>query len=361
VRTLPGRAPAGAGFAEATPANSAQPASDGFPPSFLGLDPPEHDRLRRMTMRHFGPPHSPQRVDSLMPKVYELSAGLVDRFSDQGGVVDLVDDFAYPLPVAVICELLGVPPDDEPRFRHWVEVLVDTLDGLSSSTRTAARDEAARYIEGLIDAHRRAPGDDLLSAMVTDPDPLPDDQLVSTALTLLVAGHETTVNLIANGMLTFLREPRLLDRLRAEPSLVIPAVEELLRYDPPVQFLPWRSTLDDVEVAGVTIPKGSPVTLLLASGSRDPAHVPDPDRFDPSRPGLEHLGFGGGVHYCFGAPLARIETQIALLELARRMVRPRLVLDPPPYRPSPILRGPRHLVVEVEEVLPRTRMTAAVG
>jgi cytochrome P450 len=209
--------------------------------------------------------------------------------------------------------------------------------------------------------HRRAPGDDLLSALVTDPDPLPDDQLVSTALTLLVAGHETTVNLITNGMLTFLRQPWLLDRLRSTPSTVIPAVEELLRYDPPVQFLPWRSTLDDVEVAGVTIPKGSPVTLVLASGSRDPAHVADPDRFDPDRVGLEHLGFGGGVHYCFGAPLARIEAQIALLALAQRMVRPRLVHDPPPYRPSPILRGPRHLVVEVEQVLPRTRMTAAAG
>jgi cytochrome P450 len=187
-------------------------------------------------------------------------------------------------------------------------------------------------------------------------------ELLSSAVLLLVAGHETTVNLIANGVLTLLRHPQVLDRLRAEPELSIHLVEELLRYEPPVQFLPNRSALDDIEIAGTTIPKGSRVILVLAAGSRDPDHVHDPDRFDPDRfdPdrfGLardrdQHLGLGGGIHYCFGAPLARLETQIALSELARRLVNPRLVVDPPPYRENAVLRGPRHLQVAIDGIAP---------
>jgi cytochrome P450 len=171
---------------------------------------------------------------------------------------------------------------------------------------------------------------------------------------LLVAGHETTVNLITNGLLTLLRHPQVLDRLREcnEPYLGARVVEELLRYEPPVQYLPNRNALDDIEVAGTTIPQGSLVNLVLASASRDPDVVPDPDRFDPDREHNEHMGFGGGVHYCFGAPLARPETQIALTELARRLENPRLVDDPPPYRSNPFLRGPRHLVVEIDGVRP---------
>ena len=206
------------------------------------------------------------------------------------------------------------------------------------------------------------PGDDLLSGLLSGDGPeapMTREEVLSNAALLLVAGHETTVNLITNGMLTLLRHPEVLDRLRRgdEPDLVARVVEELLRYEPPVQFLPNRNTLDDIEVAGTTIPKGSPVTLVLAAGSRDPAHVPDPDRFDPDREHNEHLGFGGGIHYCFGAPLARPETQIALTELARRLENPRLVDDPPPYRPNPILRGPRHLLVEFDGVGPARAMT----
>ncbi len=176
--------------------------------------------------------------------------------------------------------------------------------------------------------------------------------VMSTAVLLLIAGHETTINLIANGMLTFLRHPDLLERLRADPGLIVPAVEELLRYEPPVHFLSSRVALDDITIAGVTIPAGAPVVLALAAGSRDPAHVSDPGRFDPYRLRNEHLGFGGGVHYCFGAPLARLEGQIMLTELVRRLRAPRLVTDPPPYRPSPVLRGPRHLLVEYDGVEP---------
>jgi cytochrome P450 len=166
---------------------------------------------------------------------------------------------------------------------------------------------------------------------------------------LLIAGHETTVNLITNGMLTLLRHPDTLERLRREPDLIITLVEEVLRFEPPVQFR-TRTTLTDVEVAGVTIPRGATVVLMLASGSRDPRRFPDADQFVPDRTDNTHLGFGGGIHYCVGAPLARIEAHIALGELARRLAAPRLVDDPPPYRENASLRGPRHLMVAFERL-----------
>ena len=188
----------------------------------------------------------------------------------------------------------------------------------------------------------------MLSAYVEDEGPdgrLTQPELMATAVLLLIAGHETTVNLITNGTLTLLRHPEWLERLRREPALMPRAVEELLRYEPPVQMLPLRTPLADVHVAGTTIPQGAPLILVLASGSRDPVRFDDPDRFDPTREDNQHLGFGSGVHNCFGAPLARLETQIALTELLEHLGDARLVEDPPPYRRSPILRGPRHLPV----------------
>ncbi|WFR71543.1 cytochrome P450 [Prescottella defluvii] len=226
---------------------------------------------------------------------------------------------------------------------------------ITTAEQQRARREAVvalrEYLGALVAVRRETPGTDLLSGFVADdgPDHWTDDgELLATAALLLVAGHETTVNLVANGMLTLLRHPDALDRLRSEPDFAIRMVEELLRYEPPVQLVSWRTPLEDVEVAGVRIPAGVPVTLLLASGNRDPAHIDDPELFVPDRPTIEHLGFGGGIHYCFGAPLARLEAQIALTEMARRFDRPRLVVDPPPYRPSPVLRGPRHLRVDVD-------------
>ncbi|MGY1640109.1 cytochrome P450 [Geodermatophilus sp. SYSU D00703] len=342
----------------------------GLPPAFIRTDPPEHDRLRRIVNRHFGPPHTPGRVDGMEPDLRRKVTGLIDGLAGRTEV-DIVDQFAYPFPVTVICELLGVPREDEPRFHGWAQALVDALDPGAGDPdeqqrrRTAATRELGLYLAGLVDAHRGSPGADLLSALATEDGPegrLTDVELLTSAVLLLVAGHETTVNLITNGVLTLLRNPEVLERLRREPELAIHLVEELLRFEPPVQFLPNRAALDDIEIAGTTIPKGARVVLVLAAGSRDPEHVHDPerfdpDRFDPDRFGLardrdQHLGFGGGVHYCFGAPLARLETQIALAELARRLVNPRLVVDPPPYRTSPVLRGPRHLPVAIDGVLP---------
>jgi cytochrome P450 len=195
----------------------------------------------------------------------------------------------------------------------------------------------------------------MLSGLVTDDGPegrLSRGELMTNAALLLVAGHETTVNLITNGMLTLLRHPDILQRLRRQPDLAIGVVEELLRYEPPVHILSNRAALDDINIAGTTIPRGAPITFVLAAGSRDPDQLADPDRFDPDRQNLEHLGFGGGIHYCFGAPLARPEAKIALTELARRLENPHLVTDPPPYRPNPTLRGPRHLPAAFDRITP---------
>ncbi|GAA3690285.1 cytochrome P450 [Nonomuraea antimicrobica] len=338
----------------------AAPEEPGLPLDFIRRDPPEHDRLRELANRPFGPPHSPGRVEGMRPWLAEVTDALIDDL-EGGHRADLVDDFAYPLPVTAICRLLGVPREDEPRFHHWADTIIETGDPTTGPFAERQRRrrrigaEVGEYLGRLADAHVRRPGDDLMSALLTGTGPgapMSRADVLSTGVLLLVAGHETTVNLIANGMLTLLRHPDVLDRLRHEPDLITPLVEELLRYEPPVHLLTSRSTLADIDLAGTTIPKGSPVTLALAAADRDPGRFPDPDRFDPDRADNRHLGFGSGVHYCYGAPLARVEAQIALSALARRLVNPRLVTDPPPYRPSPTLRGPRHLLVDYDAVVP---------
>ncbi|MER6139454.1 cytochrome P450 [Streptomyces sparsogenes] len=330
-----------------------------LPPSFLRLDPPEHDRLRRMAMYPFGPPHTPRRIHDMRGELARIVTGLVDGFEGRDRI-DLVDDFAYPFPVTVICRLLGVPRADEPLFHAWADTIVSGADpdpdADAAERRGAvrrARTELAMYMSELIEERRRAPGEDMLSSLVHGDGPdgrMAHSELVSTAALLLIAGHETTVNLITNGMLTLLRHPDVLKRLHDDPRLAVPLVEEVLRYEPPVQLLPQRTPLTDIDIAGVTIPKGASVWLILASGNRDPRRFPDPDRFDPDRRDNQHLGFGSGIHICFGAPLARLEAQLALAELARRLENPRLLEDPPPYRRNAVLRGPRHLSVGFDGV-----------
>jgi cytochrome P450 len=269
--------------------------------------------------------------------------------------------------VTAICQLLGVPREDQPRFRHWADAIIENVDPTTGPfeqrmrRRGQVQAELGQYLNGLAEAHARKPGEDLISGLLTDTGPhgpMSREDLLSTAALLLVAGHETTVNLITNGMLTLLRHPGVLDRVRHEPGLVTGLVEELLRYEPPVQLLPTRTALADIDIAGTTIPQGSPLALVFAAGNRDPGRFPDPDRFDPDRTDNQHLGFGGGIHYCFGAPLARVEAQVALPELARRLVNPGLVADPPPYRPNPVLRGPRHLHVDFDAIAPPAQEAA---
>ncbi|MEV6117337.1 cytochrome P450 [Streptomyces sp. NPDC052109] len=329
------------------------PEATGLPPSFIRLDPPEHDRLRRIANSSFGPPHRPRRIDDMRGDMRETVSGLIDGFGD-ARQIDLVDQFAYPFPVTMICRLLGVPREDEPSFRAWVDPIVAGLDPdtrtSADSERTAqeARLQLGLCLNGLVEQRAREPRDDMLSDLVDSRGPegaMTTMEVLSTAVLLLIAGHETTVNLITNGMLTLLRHPEVLQRLRDEPGLSVRIVEELLRYEPPVQLLPQRTCIADIEVRGVTIPKGSPIWLVLAAGNRDPERFKDPERFDPDRQDIQHLGFGSGIHSCFGAPLARLEAQTALSELARRLENPRLVEDPPPYRQNAVLRGPRNLNV----------------
>jgi cytochrome P450 len=328
----------------------------GIPVAFIGLDDPEHERLRAIAMRPFGPPHSASRIDAMHGEITSITEELIDALQGRNRI-DLVEDFAYPLPVTVICRLLGVPREDERRFQAWSEAVIAGFDPTPGSdpaererAAVTARMAVGQYLGELADNRRGKPSDDMLAAFVNDAGPeggFTRPELMSAAVLLLIAGHETTVNLITNGILTLLRHPEALERLRREPGLMPRAVEELLRYEPPVQLLQSRTALTDVEVSGVTVPKGAPLILVLASGSRDPTRFHDPDRFDPARRDNQHFGFGGGVHLCFGAPLARIEAQIALTALTRRLQDPRLLQDPPPYRRSPILRGPRHLPLEI--------------
>ena len=322
-------------------------AAGGGAGAFIGMDPPEHDRLRRLATSHF------EQSETVRSDMLGTATGLIDRMRGRKQI-DLVDDFAYPLPVAVICQQLGVPHEDEPRFHPWAEAIITALDPRPGQQAAAAQASAEmnQYMAGLVERFRTEPGTGLLSGLAAE-DGLSTADVVATGRLLLIAGHETTVNLITNGMLTLLRHPYVLDRLRHEPDLVIPLVEELLRYEPPVQLNPKYTTLDDVDVADVTIPKGSRLLLALAAANRDPNRFADPERFEPERENNEHLGFFTGIHYCFGAGLARQEAQVALTELARRLDNPRLLRDPPPYRPNPTLRGPRHLPIEIDGINPQ--------
>ncbi|MCJ2022448.1 cytochrome P450 [Methylobacterium sp. E-065] len=314
-------------------------------------DPPDHDTLRGFVMKEF----TIARVRDSHAKVAALVDALIDKCRGRDRVC-LVDDLSYPLPVAVVCELLGVPEADEAQFHAWAIRLATALepdarhDEAGRREITATFDAISGYMRRLIRAKRRHPADDMLSGLAARGDrknpAMGDIDLISTAILLLVAGHETTVNLITNGMLTLLRHPEELEKLKADPERAPRVIEEMLRYEPPVHFR-TRKTLGAIEVAGTTIPAGSSVVLLFAAGNRDPARFAHPDRFDPDRPDNQHFGFGGGLHYCVGAPLARIEAEIALVALCRRLVAPRLLDDPPPYRPGASLRGPENLAIAI--------------
>ena len=309
-------------------------------------DPPDHDALRAIVMEQFTIP----RVRGVHRDVQGIVDDLIDKLRDREEIC-LVEDFSYPLPVMVICRMLGVPEEDEAQFQEWASVLATALEPDSRGDEeqrhatATAFDAISDYMRGLIKEKRKTPADDMLSGLANPESGKPsmgDIDLIATAILLLVAGHETTVNLITNGMLTLIRHPGELEKLRDDPERAPRLIEELLRYEPPVHFR-TRKALGDIDVAGVTIPAGSPIVLLFAAGNRDPARFADPDRFDPDRADNQHFGFGGGLHYCLGAPLARIETEIALNALVRRLVAPRLLEDPPPYRPGASLRGPEKL------------------
>ena len=326
--------------------------------SFLSLDPPDHTPLRRLVSKAF----TARLVERLRPRVAELVDELLAGVS---GEADLIAALAWPLPVAMISELLGVPPEDKSRFKAWSDALARGLDPDfilppgEIAQRERARDEFVGYFRTLV-ARRRAAasgdgasGDgasgDLLGALVAvsdQGDVLSEAELLATCILVLVAGHETTVNLIGNGALALLRHPGQLDWFRTHPEAAASAVEELLRYDPPVQ-LTARSALEDVELAGHRIERGQVVLLLLGAANRDPGVFPDPDRLDLTRAPERHLAFGLGIHYCLGAPLARLEGQIALTKLFQREVS---LAGEVSYRDNLILRGLATLPVTIGPV-----------
>ncbi|MFF0837978.1 cytochrome P450 [Streptomyces sp. NPDC003344] len=354
--------PAGAQAAGAEPA--AEPIREALTePNIITCDPPEHDRDRRTMMPHFaGPPQAPHLISDLEPDIRRLVDGLLDDMRGRTRI-DAVDDFAYPLPVTVICKVLGVPLEDEPRFHHWIETALDALDfgpeaaseeirSRQAGGRQAVR-EFGRFAAGLLDRYAREPGPGMLSALVNEDGAegrMSKGVLVSNALLLIFAGHETTVNLIAHSVLTLLRHPDALEKLRRRPELIVPGVEELLRFESSVQFWHTRSAVEDIDIAGTTIPKGAPIFLAYGSANRDPQRFTDPDTLDLERPDNQHLGFSQGIHFCFGAPLARLEVQVAVGEFVRRVQNPRLVQDPPPYRHNQIFRGPRHVLVDIDGI-----------
>jgi len=324
----------------------------------LNADPPDHTRLRRLVQKAF----TPGRVAALRPRIEAITGALLDAMAGGGsggdgdagdspdGAIDLIAAFAFPLPMTVICELLGIPDGDREEFKTWSQVIL-------SSTATFDEYRAAggamyAYFTALLADKRAAPADDLLSALITardSGDSLDEPELLAMIFLLLVAGHETTVNLIATGTLALLTHPAEFARLRSDPSLLPGAVEELLRYANPLNHATDRYAPASLEVGGVLIPAGEPVLVVTSSANRDPARFPDPDRLDVGRDASGHVAFGHGIHYCVGAPLARLEGEIAFGSLLARFPSLSLAADPASlrWRPSSLIHGLETLPVRL--------------
>lgn len=311
----------------------------------LGTDPPDHTRLRSLVAKAF----TPSRIEGLRPRIKALAEELIDKVEGRGEM-DIVADFAYLLPVTVIAELLGVPLEDHPRFRAWTAtIMTPAVDGNMDGIR-AAGFEFFNYFMGLIEMRRVAPQDDLISALVAAEeggDKLNGQELIGMLFVLLVAGHETTVNLISNGTLALLDFPQERERLEKDPSLLESAIEEMLRYCGPVETSTTRFALEDVTIRDTHIKRGDVVLVSLLSASHDETRFPEAGRFDIGRKPNKHIAFGYGLHFCLGAPLARMEGAVAFEVLLRRLPGLRLAAkrDELEFHPSLLLHSVRKLPV----------------
>jgi cytochrome P450 len=324
------------------------PVMEALSRNMLDMDPPDHQRLRSLVSKAF----TPRLIKRLRPRVQAIAAGLLDAVQDRGEM-DLIDDYAFPLPITVIAELLGVPAEDRDSFREWSDAAVsgNTTQEHLEKVLIPHMQAFTDYLHALFEEKRKNPKDDLVSALLRAEeagDKLSEDELLGMVFLLLVAGHETTVNLIGNGVLALLQHPDQLQKLKDDPSLIKPAVEELLRYDGPVETSTERFAREDVRIGETVIPRGEMVLVVLAAADHDPERFADPDELDITRVDNRHLAFGKGIHHCLGAPLARMEGQIAISTLLARMPDLRLKGSPESlsWRPGLTLRGLRGLPLE---------------
>jgi unspecific monooxygenase len=314
--------------------------------SLMEKEPPEHTRLRALVNKAF----TPARVEALRPHVTKIAHHLIDRVQERGEM-DLLADFAEPLPVTVIAELLGVPPEKQQFLRPWSHAIVAMYE-LSPGAEEARRAnqavaEFSEFLKELIAQRRAVRRPDLITALVEaeeDGNVLSEEELIATCILMLNAGHEATVNAITNGMLAFFQNPEQDHLLKRSPELYKTAVEEIIRYDTPLQLF-RRWVREEMDYKGFHFSKGDQLALLYAAANRDPARFPNPHRFEITRQENPHLGFGAGIHYCVGAPLARLEMQVALQVLNERLPRLRLAVHSLEYRPSYVIRGLKSLPV----------------
>jgi cytochrome P450 len=313
----------------------------------LFVDPPDHTRLRGLVSKAF----TPRMVEQMRPRIQALIDRLLDRVEDTGQM-DVIHDLAFPLPATVIVDMLGVPDEDQARFKQGSDEFARFL-GAPIRTPEQANQILAGvadllgYFRDIVASRRRSPREDLLSALIAaeeQGDRLDEEELFSNCLLLLAAGHETTTNLIGNGLWLLLRHPEQLRRLRDDPALAAPAIAELLRYEPPVH-LTGRIAKTALTIGGQPVAAGERITFVLAAANRDPAQYPDPDRLDVIRPESRHASFGYGIHFCLGAPLARLEGQLALTTVLRRFPDLGLALDAPQWHESLVFRGLKTLPV----------------
>ena len=294
-----------------------------FAASLINTDPPRHRQLRSLVTQAF----TPRAVEALGPRISELTHELLDPVVPAGST-DLIDRLAYPLPVIVIAELMGIPATDRDRFKQWSDMIVSQTPDAAETGPSGAQREMVEYFMGMIEQRRHQPGSDLISALLAaeiDGEKLSVMELLGFCALLLVAGNETTTNLIGNAVLCFTEVPGLADRLAAEPALLPHAIEEVLRYRSPVQSM-YRISAAETTLRGRKIPAGSPLVAWIGSANRDPEQFPQPDVFDAGRSPNRHLAFGQGIHFCLGAPLARLEARIALEAVLSRL--PGLAVEP---------------------------------